>query len=235
MVYIKSSFFYIGYIVSGFIFGLLACLFFPPFPLKLRIKFLSAWPRFTNWLLDKICGVKVKIEGKENIPKPPFVIVSNHQGQWETFYFQYLFYPLTTILKRELLFIPFWGWALALLKPISINRNNPKESLNKVLKEGKIKIEEGFLILFFPEGTRNSFNEVGKYARSAFEVAKRSGVPVLPVVHNSGKCWPAHKFLKFPGNIILKIGHPLDVGFSTKETSSLVEEWARTEVSKMKE
>ena len=216
MVYIKSSFFYIGYIISGFVFGFLACLFFPPFPLKLRIKFLSAWPRFTNWLLDKVCGVKVKIEGKENIPKPPFVIVSNHQGQWETFYFQYLFYPLTTILKRELLFIPFWGWALALLKPISINRNNPKESLNKVLKEGKIKIEEGFLILFFPEGTRKLPGSKPNYKSGVAGIYEKINSDVLPVTLNSGFFWNKYSYIIKPGKIIVKFLPPIKKGLSKK-------------------
>ena len=100
--------------------------------------------------------------------------------------------------------------------------------------EGGIKLKKGFVILFFPEGTRSKPNEVGKFARSGFELAKRNEVPVLPLAHNSGSCWPAHKFLKYPGNIILKIGKPLKKITSTIDAARNTEEWARKEVSNMK-
>jgi len=175
----------------------------------------------------------VLVLGADGIPDPPFIVVSNHQGQWETFYFQYFFFPLITLLKKELLLIPFWGWSLALLNPISIDRGNRKAALRKVLKEGKERINKGFSVLFFPEGTRSRPKEVGKYARSGFELAKICEVPVLPRAHNSGTCWPAHRFLKYPGNIILKIGLPLKDFSSTKEAASSVEEWTRKEISEM--
>ena len=227
MIYLRAIFFYFGYILSGILVGVVGCLIGPFLPLKKRIRLLSTWPKFSNWLLSKTCGVTVSIEGMDNIPKPPFVIVSNHQGQWETFYFQYLFFPLTTLLKRELLFIPLWGWSLALLKPIAINRKKPKGALKKTLKIGENKIKEGFLLLFFPEGTRNLPGKVGGYARSGFELAKKTGVPVLPLVHNSGDCWPAHKFLKYPGKITLRIGRPIQNISSSQVASKEVEKWTR--------
>lgn len=233
MIYLRSGFFYLGYLTSGFLFGFLGCMICPLLSLKLRIKFLSMWPRFSNWLLYKCCGIKVLVLGADGIPDPPFIVVSNHQGQWETFYFQYFFFPLITLLKKELLLIPFWGWSLALLNPISIDRGNRKAALRKVLKEGKDRINKGFSVLFFPEGTRSKPKEVGKYARSGFELAKICEVPVLPIAHNSGTCWPAHRFLKYPGNIILKIGLPLKDFSSTKEAAIGVEEWTRKEISEM--
>lgn len=233
MIYLRSGFFYLGYLTSGFLFGFLGCMICPFLSLKLRIKFLSIWPRFSNWLLYKSCDIKVIVLGAEGIPDPPFVVVSNHQGQWETFYFQYLFFPLTTLLKKELLFIPFWGWSLALLRPISIDRKNPKTALKKVLSEGEDRINGGFSVLFFPEGTRSKPKEVGKYARSGFELAKKCKVPVLPIVHNSGTCWPAHKFLKYPGNITLKIGSPFKDTSSTKVAAKGVEEWTKKEILEM--
>lgn len=234
MLYFRSGFFYLFYVSTAFLIGLLGCIIGPFLTLNRRIKFLSVWPRFSNWLLYKTCRIKISILGIENIPEPPFVVVSNHQGQWETFYYQYLFFPLTTLLKKELLLIPIWGWALWLLRPIAIDRGSPRSSLKKVLVEGGIKLKKGFVILFFPEGTRSKPNEVGKFARSGFELAKRNEVPVLPLAHNSGSCWPAHKFLKYPGNIILKIGKPLKKITSTIDAAKNTEEWARKEVSNMK-
>ena len=234
MLYFRSGLFYLFYVSTAFLIGLLGCIIGPFLTLNRRIKFLSVWPRFSNWLLYKTCRIKILVLGIENIPEPPFVVVSNHQGQWETFYYQYLFFPLTTLLKKELLLIPIWGWALWLLRPIAIDRGSPRSSLKKVLVEGGIKLKKGFVILFFPEGTRNKPNEVGKFARSGFELAKRNEVPVLPLAHNSGSCWPAHKFLKYPGNIILKIGKPLKKITSTIDAARNTEEWARKEVSNMK-
>lgn len=227
MIYFRSSFFYLGYIISAFFVGFFGCLIIPFFKLKSRLKLLSIWPRFSNWLLCVSCRIKVSVEGIDNIPEPPFVIVSNHQGQWETFYYQYFFFPLTTLLKKELLLIPFWGWALSYLSPIAIDRNNPKSALKKTLKEGEERIKKGFLILFFPEGTRNKPGTVGSYARSGFELARRVGVPVVPLVQNSGDCWPAHKFLKYPGKITLRIGRPLKDIASSHDASKEVEEWTR--------
>jgi len=231
MLYIRSFSFYLVYVVSAVLAGLFGCLVGPFLNLKPRIKMLSVWPRFSNWILCKTCCIRINIEGKENIPEGPFVIVSNHQGQWETFFYQYLFFPLTTLLKRELLFIPFWGWALALLGPIAINRGNPRAALKKVFVEGENKIKKGFLILFFPEGTRKNPGEIGRYARSGFELAKKTNVPVLPLVHNSGDCWPAHRFLKFPGLITLLIGTPLSITDSSAQRSKEVEEWARKKLT----
>lgn len=227
MIYLRSSFFYLGYVISAILIGIFGCLLGPFMELKSRMKFLSVWPRFSNWLLCKTCGISLTVSGLENIPTSPYIIVSNHQGQWETFYYQYFFFPLVTLLKKELLYIPFWGWSLALLDPIAIDRTNSRLALKKTMRSGEKKIKEGFLLLFFPEGTRNQPGEVGNYARSGFELARRTGVPILPLVHNSGDCWPAHKFLKFPGKITLKIGKPLKNILSTQEASKEVENWTK--------
>ena len=202
----------------------MACLIGPFISLDNRLKLFSLWPKFSNWFLHMTCNIKVEVVGKENIPTAPCVIVSNHQGQWETFYMQYLFHPLCTLLKRELLYIPFWGWAMKMLNPIAINRNKPKEAILQTLEEGSNRLKKGMFVLLFPEGTRVEAGRVGKYARSSFELAKRNRVKVLPLCHNSGNCWPAHRFLKVPGTITLIIGEPFYVEDS-KESADLVMKW----------
>ena len=234
MIYLRSFSFYIIYLLSGLLAGLVGCLIGPFLNISNRIKFLSAWPRFANWALYKSCKIEVVIEGSEHIPNGPFVVASNHQGQWETFFYQYFFFPMTTLLKRELLFIPIWGWALALLRPIAINRGNPAMALKTALKEGEKRIKKGFSILNFPEGTRKDPGEVGRYARSGFELAKKMQVPVLPIVHNSGDCWPAHRFLKFPGKINLTIGAPVENIESSAEAAKNMEDWARKKLKLIK-
>ena len=232
MIYTRSFIFYIGYISSGILASLVACLIGPFLNLEKRLKLFSLWPKFANWFLHITCDIKVNIIGKENLPNEPCVIVSNHQGQWETFSMQYLFHPLCTLLKRELLYIPLWGWAMKMLKPIAIDRSKPKEAITQTLAEGSNRLSLGMYVLLFPEGTRVEAGSVGKYARSSFELAKRNGVKVLPLCHNSGNCWPAHKFVKKPGTITLKIGRPFFVDDS-KESALRTEEWVTDNIKSL--
>lgn len=230
MIYLRSFIFYIGYLSSGVLASIVACLIGPFIGLNQRLKLFSLWPRFANWFLHATCNIKVEIIGEENLPEEPCVIVSNHQGQWETFSMQYLFHPLSTLLKRELLFIPLWGWAMGMLKPIAINRAKPKEAILQTLKEGSERLSKGMYVLLFPEGTRVKAGRVGKYARSSFELAKRNQVKVLPLCHNSGDCWPAHRFIKKPGIITLNIGKPFYVEDS-KQSAEDVRAWVEKNLS----
>ena len=161
MIYTRSFIFYIGYISSGVLASLVACLIGPFLNLENRLKLFSLWPKFANWFLHITCDIKVNIIGKENLPDEPCVIVSNHQGQWETFSMQYLFHPLCTLLKRELLYIPLWGWAMKMLKPIAIDRSKPKEAITQTLAEGSNRLSLGMYVLLFPEGTRVEAGSVG--------------------------------------------------------------------------
>ena len=231
MIYLRSGIFYIGYLGSGLLASLAACTIGPFLSLNNRLKIFSLWPRFANWFLSLTCGIEVIIEGKENLPSEPCVIVSNHQGQWEAFSMQYLFHPLCTLLKRELLYIPLWGWAMGLLKPIAINRGRPREALKQALNKGADRLDNGLFVLFFPEGTRVKAGQINRYSRGSFELALRSNVPVLPIVHNSGDCWPAHKFLKHPGTIFLTIGKPRKV-LDAKESAREVENWTRASLKR---
>ncbi len=224
MAYLRSLVFYIGYLGSGLLASFLACILGPFMSLNSRLKFFSIWPRFANWFLYVTCNIKLIVEGEENMPTQPCVIVSNHQGQWETFSMQYLFHPLCTLLKKELLYIPLWGWAMSMLKPIAINRGKPKEAILQTLDEGSKRLEEGLFVLLFPEGTRVEQGKVGNYARSSFELAKRNKVKVLPICHNSGDCWPAHKFIKHSGTIKLFIGEPIEV-VDSKKSAEEVRVW----------
>lgn len=224
MKILRSSIFYIGYISSGVVASLIACIVGPFIGLDKRLKLFAIWPRFANWFLNFTCDIEVEVIGRENLPNEPCVIVSNHQGQWETFSMQYLFHPLCTLLKKELLYIPFWGWAMKMLNPIAINRDKPKEAILQTLEEGSNRLKEGMYVLLFPEGTRVKAGRVGNYARSSFELAKRNKVKILPLCHNSGDCWPAHKFIKHPGKIKLIIGEPFFVEDS-KDSANEVKGW----------
>ena len=176
-----------------------------------RLQRLGAmWIKVVLNALKFLCGVSWKVEGVENIPNTPCIVVSNHQGQWESFFLQTLFIPSTSIIKKELLLIPLFGWALRCMKPITLNRLNRVSSLKKVIKKGVIKLKNGFSIILFPEGTRISPEKgIQPFARSCGLLSVKSGFPVLPICHNSGKYWKNKKFIKSPGKVVLRIGEPI--------------------------
>ena len=176
-----------------------------------RLQKLGAmWIKVILNALKFLCGVSWKVEGIENIPSTPCIVVSNHQGQWESFFLQTLFIPSTSIIKKELLLIPLFGWALRCMKPITLNRLNRVSSLKKVIKKGVIKLKNGFSIILFPEGTRISPEKgIQPFARSCGLLSVKSGFPVLPICHNSGKYWKNKKFIKSPGEVVVRIGEPI--------------------------
>ncbi len=190
-------------------------------------SFGALWISFVLTLLRLFCGITWSVEGKENIPKSPCIIVSNHQGQWESFYLQTLFIPSTSIIKNELLHIPFFGWALRCMKPITINRTNKFSSLKKVIEEGILKLKNGFSVILFPEGTRVSPEKgIKPFANSCGVLAVKSGKPILPICHNSGKYWRNKKFIKKPGQVIVKIGPPI-TGVKPKEITESAYSWVK--------
>jgi 1-acyl-sn-glycerol-3-phosphate acyltransferase len=173
----------------------------------------ALWIRFVLKTLRLFCGVTWVVEGKENIPKSPCVIVSNHQGQWESLYLQTLFIPSTSIIKKELLYIPFFGWALRCMQPITLNRANKFSSFKKVI--------------LFPEGTRISPNKgIQPFANSCGVLASKSGKPILPICHNSGKYWKNKKFIKTPGQVIVRIGPPI-TGENAKKMTDTAYLWIK--------
>jgi 1-acyl-sn-glycerol-3-phosphate acyltransferase len=170
----------------------------------------AMWIKVVLNALKILCGISWKVEGIKNIPNTPCIVVSNHQGQWESFFLQTLFIPSTSIIKKELLLIPLFGWALRCMKPITLNRLNRVSSLKKVIKKGVIKLKNGFSIILFPEGTRISPEKgIQPFARSCGLLSVKSGFPVLPICHNSGKYWKNKKFIKSPGKVVLRIGEPI--------------------------
>jgi len=227
----RALFFYSLYGPLAALFSTLAVLLWP-LPFRLRNQIALCWNRFSVWWLRLTCGVRYEIVGAENIPKGPYVVLAKHQSQWETLFLQYYFAPLSTILKQELLRIPFFGWGLATLRPIAIDRSNPREALKQVKTLGLKRLSEGNNILVFPEGTRVPAGKTGKYARSGADVACSAGVPVVPVAHNAGFYWPAHQLIKYPGKVTVSIGKPIDTqGKNSREVTQEVESWIEAEVA----
>jgi 1-acyl-sn-glycerol-3-phosphate acyltransferase len=175
------------------------------------------------------------VEGAGRTPAPPYVVVSNHQGQWEAFCFQTLFHPLIVVVKKELLRVPLFGWALATLRPIAIQRDKPRQAAGKILTEGADRLGRGLSVLLFPEGTRMAPGVLGRYKRTSLGLASQNCVPVVPVVHNSGDCWPARRFIKYPGIIRVVIGEPIVVGTQIPEKMNEIVSWSEITLKKIRE
>ena len=233
---IRSLLFYIGFAAIIVLFGLLTTLLgicqLPARPLQE----IATWGNKLIFIWLRICcGVRTEIVGLENMPSTPAVFLSNHESTWETFYLQRLFRPVSTILKRELLRVPFFGWGLYFMRPIPIDRSNPKAALRKVQLGGVQRLGEGNHVLVFPEGTRHK-PSVGKhnYARSGAAIAIEAGAPIIPVVHNGSHCWPFDSFVKKPGTVTLIIGEAIETkGAKSRELTKQVQSWIETQRSQL--
>lgn len=193
-----------------------------------RYGFAKVWCNgVLNWL-KLTCGVQFSVSGLENIPSGPCVIVSNHQSGWETLLFYSLFFPVSPILKKELLSIPFWGWALRLSNPIAIDRSKPREAGRSLLVQGKKRLSQGSSLFMFPEGKRSAPQEVGKFSRSGAKLALAAKVPLLPIAHNAGDCWPKGQFIKSAGHIKVVIGTAIATeGGQAVQLTEECENWIR--------
>lgn len=232
--YIRSVVFYILYAFSGIIAGLVS-IFLWPTPFLFRYRIVMLWNHFALWIAKNIAGIDYQITGIENIPKnTAYVVLCKHQSTWETVFTQIYFRPLSTVLKKSLLRIPFFGWGLALLRPIAIDRSKPRDAIRLVHREGIARLKENINVLIFPEGTRTKAGSIGNYARSGAEIACAAGVPVLPVAHNAGYFWPVPKLLKNPGCVTVVIGKPLSTdGRNSRELTEEVKNWIENEINKM--
>jgi len=207
---IRIFFFYLLLGTSALLWCSLSFFIAPFLPFRIRYRFINVyWCRCAVWLTRVLLNIRVNVTGQENVPKTPCVIVSNHQSTWETFFLSAHFQPLSQVLKRELLYVPFFGWAMAMLRPIAIDRNNPKAALKVVAKKGDELLKDGVWVMIFPEGTRVPYGQIGKFSRSGSALAVNADLPVLPIAHNAGKYWPKEGWGKKPGTIEVVIGEPM--------------------------
>ncbi len=195
--------------------------------ITLRFKLSRFWASGVLFLAKNICGINYHITGLENIEQTQIAIVlCKHQSAWETIFIMTVLPPSCILLKRSLLWIPFWGWAMATFKPIAIDRSTPKEALKQLLQQGAKRLQEGYWIVMYPEGTRTAPGEQRKFSRSGSLLAQRTGNPVIPVAHNAGELWPRNSFIKYPGTIQVKIGPAINVdGRKGKDINAEAEAW----------
>ena len=233
MVFLRSLIFLLLQIFITPLFALLALLSFPFHPIT-RYRFITGWALTVLWLLHVLCGIRMEVRGAENIPSEPCIVLCKHQSAWETIALQKVFPPQVWVLKRELLWLPFFGWGLAMTSPIAIKRSDGREAMKQLLKQGKERLKTGFCVVIFPEGTRIPYGQRGKYKIGGALLGAHCGAPVVPVAHNAGKLWGRNSFLKHPGVITMSIGKSIDPsGLKADEINRRAEEWIEAEVERL--
>jgi 1-acyl-sn-glycerol-3-phosphate acyltransferase len=176
-----------------------------PLPAIWCYRIITRWSHFFIWWAKLTCGLNYKVIGQENLPPAPFIVLCNHQSMWETIFMQVLLPPQSWVLKRELLWIPFFGWGLALIKPIAVSRSKLSD-IKVILEKGLARIKEQRCVVFYPEGTRMPPGAYHKYSRTGAALAIAANVPVVPIAHNAGNFWPRGPWIKQPGTIEIQIG-----------------------------
>ena len=219
----RSYLFFANMTVSAILFSIPALLTFV-FPYEKRYAFISQWARFNIWMLGKICHLNFELKGKENIPNEASIILCKHQSTWETFALQLIFPQQIYVLKKALLKVPFFGWALALIEPIAIDRSSKRQAMEQILDQGQSRLENNRWIVLFPEGTRIAPGKKGKYKLGGARLAEHTGRLVVPVAHNAGEFWPKHSMLKKPGTITISVLPPINpAGKTAPEIGEMVE------------
>ena len=198
------------------------------------------WLRASMWGARVICGVRAQVQGLEHVPtaqdaRSAVLLAPKHQSTWETFFFPTLMpHPLAYVFKRELLRIPFFGWAMGRLDMVHIDRSRRTEAWNRVAEQGRRLFAEGVWVIMFPEGTRTPRGEQGSYKTGASRLAVATGVPIVPIAVASARCWPRKSFLLRPGVIPVSIGRPIaSTGRDPEELMREVEAWIEAEMRRL--
>jgi 1-acyl-sn-glycerol-3-phosphate acyltransferase len=226
------------YSVVTFIFTLfysLLCVACFALPFRYRFKVVMGWSRTMVWLLKVICCIDYHEEGFDKVDlSRNGIVMCKHQSAWETFFVPPRFHQTAIILKRELLWMPFFGWGAAAASPIAINRSDKISSMAQIIGKGKKYLAAGRWILVFPEGTRVAVGDSSKYRLGGARLAAETGYPVLPIAHNAGCFWPRRKFIKRPGTIQVVFGPLIESkGRTAEEILALTKEWIETTIEKM--
>lgn len=230
---LRSLLFSLGLLLSTCVISTLVVLAFA-LPFTQRYRIAQYWSRFNIEWLRITCGINYRLSGVEHIPDRPVIVMAKHQSTWETIFLQQYLPPLAWVLKRELLWLPFFGWAMALLRPIAINRAASTSAVKQVIRQGTEHLRQGQWVLIFPEGTRTAPGVRQRYGMGGAVLAAHSGFPILPVALNAGEFWPRQGFLKRPGTIDVVFGPLIDsTGRRPQELNQQVETWIENTMTRI--
>ncbi len=233
MQFIRSFIFSVSMIIATVLVSLVLLLC-APLPFRLRSRVGRTYAAYVIGTLKALCGVDYQVKGRENIPAGAAIIFSKHQSTWETYALQLLFPAQVWVLKRELMWVPFFGWGMAMLKPISIDRSSGRKAIKQIIKQGKERLDAGIWVTIFPEGTRIAPGTYKRWGMGGAILAEESNYPIVPVAHNAGEFWGRREFVKRPGTIQVVIGPVIEPrGRKAAEISAEVENWMRTTMAEI--
>lgn len=232
-VVVRSAIFFVLQAALTIVWSLISLLTFP-FHALTRYRVITLWSRIVVWLATVICGVRYQVRGLDRLPQQPSIVLAKHQSAWETLAFEVFLPPQVWVLRRTLLRVPFFGWGLAMMSPIAIDRAAGRRALKETLEQGRDRLRRGFWIIIFPEGTRTQPGERGRYHVGGAWLAVQTGAPVVPIAHNAGRLWGKNAFLKYPGLVTVSVGEPIDpTGAKPEQLSRRVEDWIESEVARL--
>ena len=238
LIYIRSLLFYL-YLVSVTSIAAFICILITPITsVAQRYSIVRFWSYLNLQMLELICKIQYQVLGMEHIQEcgsQPMILLSKHQSAWETIVYPYIFpKTLCFVSKRELLWLPFFGWALASLKMITINRGDREVARAAVAVQGRERLAQGQWIAIFPEGTRTPVGSYRPYRKGGFRLALATGTDIIPVAQNAGNVWPRNSFLKYPGMVTVSIGHAISVQDKSEEQiQAEVEAWIEGEMQRI--
>lgn len=230
-----SLLFSIGMIITLLYYApLSAVVYILRLPYLTRFRLVSGWARFNMWWLQLTCNIRYEVEGEENIPDKPHIIFCKHESTWETLAMQQILPPHVWILKRNLLWIPLFGWGLASLNPIAIDRSSGRRAVKQIIEQGQQRLDNNRWVMIFPEGTRMPAGTQRKFGIGGAVLAEKTGYDVLPVAHNAGAFWPKRGFLKKPGTVKVVIGKPIEVqGKDAATINAEAEAWMQSTMQRI--
>ena len=203
-------------------------------PHRVRRLSVDPWVRLAAWLIKHVLGIEYRVLGAENIPDRPSVVVAKHQSAWETIVLQRVFPWTLFVWKKELKWLPFFGWALAATPMISVDRGAGKEALRQLADQGCLRLAQGYWVIIFPEGTRMAPGNTRRYKPGGAHLAVAAGAPLVPVALDSGEFWSREAFLKYPGTVTLSIGPAIDPsGLSVDDVNRRAEAWIEGEMRRI--
>ena len=235
MSVLRSLLFALYQLIVTPIYAILVLLLFwlPRLP---RFRFIIGWCWLILFGARWICGIRHRVIGVENIPprSSPHIVMSKHSSTWETLALNFLFPPLAFVAKKELLSIPFFGWAFSLASPITIDRKAGKDAMQQIAEQGRERLAQGFWIVVYPEGTRIRAGKRAHYKTGGARLALALGIPVVPVAHNAGYLWPKGVLGKHPGTVTVSIGKPIQPDETDmQQLINKVEKWIEDELTRL--
>lgn len=236
MLWLRSAAFLTFSFSSILVFAVFALLVFWA-PQAFLWNIVVTYCRLVLWAGDFFCGMKVVVEGKENLPDEPSVIMIKHTTTLETYGHVPMFPRTAWVLKREIIWMPIFGWVIGLLfQPIAIRRSARRTAVRQVIAQGKEKLRKGVWVTVFPEGTRMPPGETRRYGVSGAALARNAGCKIVPVAHNAGDFWGRRSIVKRPGKVRFCIGPPIDAaGRDPKEINLIVQDWIESKMNEISE